>query len=75
MGTFYYKSKGDDLTTSFQVTLDNCVIDLDSITDGENTYKAVVTNANQTELDDFETKITAAAGVTIINETDYNNLS
>jgi|TARA_Y100000310_G_scaffold210338_1_gene210942 hypothetical protein len=74
MASFYYKSKGDDLTASFQMTLDNCTIDLDSITDGENTYKAVVTNADQSELDDFETKITAASGVTIINETDYNNL-
>jgi hypothetical protein len=75
MASFYYKSVGDSLTSSFQVTIDNCVIDLDPITDGLNTYKAIVTNANQTELDDFETKITAAAGVTSIDLTAYNNLS
>jgi hypothetical protein len=74
MATFYYKTPGEG-DTSYQITFGNNVIDLDPITDGENDYKVMVTNADQGELDAFEAAISAAEGVTIITETEYNTLT
>ena len=73
MANFWYKTTGES-GSAFTITIDGCLIDLDPITDGDNVWKAVVSNDNQEELDTFETRITAAEGVTIITQTEYDNL-
>lgn len=83
MAQFYYKTEGE-VSEEYNITLpvieDNVVIDtvtvnLIPITDGGYTHKCIATCDSQVNLDVFEANISAAEGVIILTQIQYDALS